>query len=92
MTYCWRRIINSAKLAKYINSPETEFYKKAKFCLILIKPEHQNLKLTVVIVEGYMDVISLYDKGVKNVISNSGTQLLKIKFVTLKFSLNQLYV
>ena len=29
----------------------------------------------VIIVEGYMDVISLYSKGIKNVISNSGTAI-----------------
>ena len=70
------RIINSAKLAKYINSPETEFYKKGKILFNLDKARTSKFKTDeVVIVEGYMDVISLYDKGVKNVISNSGTAI-----------------
>ena len=70
------RIINSAKLAKYINSPETEFYKKGKILFNLDKARASKFKTDeVVIVEGYMDVISLYDKGVKNVISNSGTAI-----------------
>jgi len=70
------RIINNNKLAKYINSPETEFYKKGKqiFNLNFAKDERTSSK-EVIIVEGYMDVISLYSKGIKNVISNSGTAL-----------------
>tara|TARA_Y100001958_G_C21211373_1_gene537074 strand:+ start:60 stop:1841 length:1782 start_codon:yes stop_codon:yes gene_type:complete len=70
------RIINNDKLAKYINSPETEFYKKGKqiFNLNFAKDERTSSK-EVIIVEGYMDVISLYSKGIKNVISNSGTAL-----------------
>ncbi len=70
------RIINNDKLAKYINSPETDFYKKGKqiFNLNMAKDERISTK-EVIIVEGYMDVLSLYSKGIKNVISNSGTAL-----------------
>ena len=70
------RIINSDNLAKYINSPETEFYKKGRqvFNLNFAK-EERSLSKEVIIVEGYMDVISLYSRGVRNVISNSGTAL-----------------
>ncbi len=70
------RIINNNNLAKYINSPETEFYKKGRqiFNLNFAKDERSSSK-EVIIVEGYMDVISLYSKGIKNVISNSGTAL-----------------
>ncbi len=70
------RIINNNNLAKYINSPETEFFKKGRqlFNLNLAKDERSNSK-EVIIVEGYMDVISLYSRGIKNVISNSGTAL-----------------
>ena len=70
------RIIKNNKLAKYINSPETEFYKKGRqiFNLNFAKEERSSSK-NVIIVEGYMDVISLYSNGIKNVISNSGTAL-----------------
>ncbi len=70
------RIINGENLAKYINSPETEFFKKGKqlFNLNLAKDERSNTK-EVIIVEGYMDVISLYSRGIKNVISNCGTAI-----------------
>ena len=70
------RIIKESKLAKYINSPETEFYKKGNMIFNLDKAK--DLRSTtdeVLIVEGYMDVVSVYASGIKNVISNSGTAL-----------------
>ena len=70
------RAINKNYLAKYINSPETEFFKKGRqlFNLNLAKDE-RSLTDEVIIVEGYMDVISLYSRGIRNVISNSGIAL-----------------
>ena len=70
------RILNNDKLAKYINSPETEFYKKGSqlFNLNRAKDERPHTD-ELVIVEGYMDVLALYSNNIKNVISNSGTAL-----------------
>ncbi len=70
------RIIENSNFAKYINSPETEFYKKGKLLFNLDKAKLERPKTNeIIIVEGYMDVISLYSRGIKNVISNSGTAL-----------------
>ena len=70
------RVIRDSKLAKYINSPETEFYKKGNMIFNLDKAKNQRSETdNVLIVEGYMDVVSLYASGIKNVISNSGTAL-----------------
>ena len=70
------RIIENKRLAKYINSPETEFYKKGKLLFNLDKAKLERPKNSeIIIVEGYMDVISLHSRGIKNVISNSGTAL-----------------
>ena len=70
------RIIKESKLAKYINSPETEFYKKGSMIFNLDKAKDcRSETKEVIIVEGYMDVVSLYSSGVKNVIANSGTAL-----------------
>ncbi len=68
-----RILKKNSKLAKYINSPETEFYKKGKiiFNLDNARSERSNTK-EVIIVEGYMDVLSLYASGIRNVVSNSG--------------------
>ena len=70
------RIIKESSFAKYINSPETEFYKKGRVVFNLDKAKAFRSEVKeVVIVEGYMDVVSLYSAGIKNVISNSGTAL-----------------
>ena len=70
------RIIREGKLAKYINSPETEFYKKGNMIFNLDKAKDSRSKTSeVLIVEGYMDVVSVYSSGINNVIANSGTAL-----------------
>ena len=74
------RVIESSKFAKYINSPETEFYKKGRVLFNLNNAKdfrHKNNE--VIIVEGYMDVLSLSNYGFKNVISNSGTALTDVQ-------------
>ena len=70
------RIIRESKLAKYINSPETEFYKKGNMIYNLDKAKNLRSETDeVLIVEGYMDVVSVYASGIKNIISNSGTAI-----------------
>ena len=70
------RIIKENKLAKYINSPETEFYKKGNMIFNLDKAKNLRSETDdVLIVEGYMDVVSVFASGIKNVISNSGTAI-----------------
>ena len=70
------RVIHAGKLAKYINSPETEFYKKGNMIFNLDKAKNSRAETDeVIIVEGYMDVVSVYSSGIKNVIANSGTAL-----------------
>ncbi len=83
------RVIQNTKLAKYINSPETEFYKKGRQLFNLNNAKDERAKENeVIIVEGYADVLSLYSNGIKNVISNSGTALteLQIKLIWKFFS------
>ena len=70
------RAVKSSKIAKYINSPETDFYKKGNIIFNLDKAKSERSKTKeVFIVEGYMDVISLSSNGIKNVVSNSGTAI-----------------
>ena len=74
------RIIKESQLAKYINSPETEFYKKGRTVFNLDKAKALRSQTDkAIIVEGYMDVVSLYGAGIKNIISNSGTALTEIQ-------------
>ncbi|MGE4265827.1 MAG: DNA primase [Deferribacterales bacterium] len=66
----------TGQMPKYINSPETEIFKKRRvlFNLDLAK-EHIRKKGHVLIVEGYFDVMRLYDKGFGNCVATMGTAL-----------------
>ena len=71
------RIIDDNKnLAKYINSPETLFFKKGSNLYNLDKARKLSNKLEdVYLVEGYMDVIGLSKNGIENTVANLGTAL-----------------
>ncbi len=71
------RIINESKnSAKYINSPETLFFKKGLNLYNLDKARKLSNKLEdVYLVEGYMDVIGLSKNGIENTVANLGTAL-----------------
>ena len=63
-------------LAKYINSPETPFFKKGSNLFNLDKARKlSNKSESIFLVEGYMDVIGLYKNGIQNVVANLGTSL-----------------
>jgi len=59
---------------KYINSPETEVYKKGQtlFAIDLAKPQMRQDK-TVYLAEGYMDVMALHQAGITNSVAPLGT-------------------
>ncbi|MDC3061361.1 toprim domain-containing protein, partial [Candidatus Pelagibacter sp.] len=62
--------------AKYINSPETQFFKKGSNLYNLDKTRRLSNKLDYVyLVEGYMDVIGLNRNNIENVVANLGTAL-----------------
>ena len=71
------RIVDDNKnLAKYINSPETPFFKKGSNLYNLDKARKLSNKLEdVYLVEGYMDVIGLSKNGIENTVANLGTAL-----------------
>ena len=63
-------------IAKYINTPETKLYSKSKNIYGLFEAKSYIVKEDyVLIVEGYMDLIALYDNGIKNVVASLGTAL-----------------
>ena len=63
-------------IAKYINTPETRIYSKSKNIYGIFEAKsHIVEKDCVLIVEGYMDMISLYDRGFKNAVASLGTAL-----------------
>ena len=70
------RTLSKTTFAKYINSPETEFYKKGNNLYnINSAKESRDKNEEVFIVEGYMDVVNLHKFGIKNVVANLGTAM-----------------
>lgn len=61
---------------KYINSPETNFYQKRNSLYGIFQAKSEMKKCdSCYLVEGYTDVLALYDCGIKNVIGSMGTAL-----------------
>ncbi|MDP4173403.1 MAG: DNA primase [Bacteroidota bacterium] len=66
----------SDKAAKYLNSPESPVYFKRKTLYGLYHSKEEIRKLDkAILVEGYIDLISLYQNGIKNVVASCGTAL-----------------
>ena len=73
-----RLIKDEKNQPKYINSPETELYIKSKVLYGLYQSKNHIRKFDkCYLVEGYTDVISLFQIGIENVVSSSGTSLTK---------------
>ncbi len=63
-------------IAKYINSPESELYKKSKELYGIFQARASIVREDkCFLVEGYMDVIGMWQSGMKNVVASSGTAL-----------------
>jgi len=70
------RALSTKTFAKYINSPETEFYKKGNNLYNIDSAKKlRNQNEEVYIVEGYMDVVNLHKFGIQNVVANLGTAM-----------------
>ena len=83
-----RIIEKSDYLAKYINSPETNFFKKGSNLYNLdLARKLSNQQESVYLVEGYMDVVGLSKNGIENVVANLGTSLTDRQIIML----NQFY-
>ena len=71
-----RILTQDKKAAKYLNSPESEIYNKSKVLYGIYLAKQSIAKLdNCYLVEGYTDVIQMYQQGVQNVVSSSGTAL-----------------
>ncbi len=67
------RVLDDSK-PKYINSPENIVYSKGRHLFGLNVAKRHDTK-QIIIVEGYMDAISLYQRGITNVVASLGTAL-----------------
>lgn len=70
------RIITSGKQNKYLNTKETELFKKGKLLYHYhIAKEEARVKKSVIIMEGFMDIIRASTVGIKNTVATMGTAL-----------------
>ncbi len=71
-----RKLYETDPLGKYINSPETPIYNKSRVLYgISQSKEAIREKENAILVEGYADLISVFQSGVKNIVASSGTAL-----------------
>ena len=71
-----RTLKTDKSVAKYVNSPETEIYVKSRslYGIYFAKSEISR-KDKCILVEGYLDVLSMHQLGMTNVVASSGTSL-----------------
>jgi len=71
-----RTLRSDKKIAKYLNSPESDIYHKSKILYGIYFAKSSIVKKDkCYMVEGYTDVISMFQSGVENVVASSGTAL-----------------
>ncbi len=88
-----RIIEKSDYLAKYINSPETLFFKKGSNLYNLdLARKLSNTIDNIFLVEGYMDVIGLSKNGIENAVANLGTSLTDKQILILNQFFNDIII
>lgn len=71
-----RTLKTDKNIAKYVNSPESTVYHKSSELYGLYQAKREiTRKNKCILVEGYMDVISMSQRGVENIVASSGTSL-----------------
>jgi len=88
--FAGRKMDKAENSPKYVNSPETELYKKSDFLYGVFEAKQAIGKEdNTYLVEGYTDVITLWQSGIRNAVASSGTALTpgQIKLIR-KFSAN----
>ena len=71
-----RTLKTDKSVAKYVNSPETEIYVKSRSLYgIWFAKNEMSRQDKCILVEGYLDVLSMHQLGLKNVVASSGTSL-----------------
>ena len=81
------RLLEKSDFAKYKNTKETMLFNKSKTLYninLLKKLKREETIKDVIVVEGYMDTISLYQAGFRNVVASMGTSLTKDQARLLK--------
>ena len=91
--FAGRIIKKNDNIAKYINSPETPIYNKSKIFYGLDKSsEFIKKEDSVIIVEGYFDLMQLVKNGIKNVVAISGTSFTDMHASIIKQYTKNIYI
>ncbi|HNE30493.1 MAG TPA: DNA primase, partial [Saprospiraceae bacterium] len=91
--FAGRTMSADKSVPKYINSPETEIYVKNKTLYGAFQAKKAIRQLDeCILVEGYMDVISLYQAGIENVVASSGTSLTEGQLNLIRRNTNNLKI
>ncbi len=86
------RALDADNPAKYLNSPETPVFFKSRNLFSMNFAKQTAAKQGVILVEGQMDVISLYQSGFTNAVAGLGTALTEEQARLLKRYASQVYV
>ena len=79
-----RKLREDDNLGKYINSPETPIYDKSRTLYGLFQAKDAiRQKESAILVEGYADLISVFQAGIENVVASSGTALTEEQIKTI---------
>ena len=79
------RSLQQSDKIKYLNSPETLVYHKNQVLYGLFEAKsHIQKQDKVFLVEGYLDVLMLYQAGIQNVVASAGTVLTQAQILLLK--------
>lgn len=84
------RVLDDSK-PKYINSPENIVYSKGRHLFGLNIAKKNDIK-KIIIVEGYMDAISLHQRGISNVVASLGTAMTEAQGRLLRKSSQQVII
>ena len=88
-----RIIQKNSFFAKYINSPETQFFKKGNNLYNIDRARRLSNTLDqIFLVEGYMDVIGLNNRGIENCVANLGTALTEKQILILNQFFNEIVI
>lgn len=91
--FAGRTMSSDKSIPKYINSPETEIYIKNKILYGAFQAKKAiRQQDECILVEGYMDVISLHQAGIENVVASSGTSLTEGQLQLIKRNTNNLKI
>ena len=87
------RVFKSDEPAKYVNSPETPIYNKSRILYGLHESKQAiRKKDSVIVVEGYLDFLQLFQSGIDNCVAISGTAFTDQHAIQLKRNCSTVYL